>query len=194
MQKKTFLQLILLGIILIISFSVYKMYFQNKVLTTTEENDDIKEKEPDVSELNLINDLKYIAQGNNGEEYIIYSKYGELIESEPNLILMKKVVAIFNSNNSAPVKISADNALYNKLSYDTNFYDNVVVVYNENIITSDNIDLSIKENLAIISNNIIYKNLNTKLEADKIEINLTTKDSKIFMNNDSKKVKIESLK
>ena len=44
--------------------------------------------------------------------------------------------------------------------------------------------------MATITNNVIYKNLNTKMFADKIEINLITKNSKIFMNSGSKKVKI----
>ena len=194
MQKKTFLQLLLLAIILVISFSVYKKYFQNEILETNREINNLKKDEFNTNELNLIKDIKYIAQGNNGEEYIIYSKFGELMKGEPNLILMKEVVAIINDKNSASIKISGDNALYNKLNYDTNFYDNVVVVYNESIITSDNMDFSFKENLATISNNVIYKNLNTKLEADKIEIDLITKNSKIFMNDKSKKVKIESQK
>jgi lipopolysaccharide export system protein LptA len=57
-------------------------------------------------------------------------------------------------------------------------------------ITSDNLDLSFDENLATISDNVIYKNLNTRMQADKIEIDLITKNSKIFMNDKLKKVKI----
>ena len=41
-----------------------------------------------------------------------------------------------------------------------------------------------------ISKNIIYKNLDTKLEADKIEIDLLTKNTKIFMDDKSKKIKL----
>ena len=40
---------------------------------------------------------------------------------------------------------------------------------------------------------IIYKNLNTKLLADKMEIDLITKNSKIFMNNNSDTIKIVSI-
>jgi hypothetical protein len=50
--------------------------------------------------------------------------------------------------------------------------------------------LLFKKNLAYISDEILYKNLNTQLQADKIEVNLLTKNLKIFMNDKSKKIKI----
>ena len=41
-----------------------------------------------------------------------------------------------------------------------------------------------------IYNEVYFKNLNTTLQADKVEVDLISKNSKIFMNNNSKKVKI----
>ena len=55
---------------------------------------------------------------------------------------------------------------------------------------NDILDLFFGNNLATLTNNITYKNLNTTLQADKIEIDLITKNSKIFMKNKNKKVKI----
>ena len=65
--------------------------------------------------------------------------------------------------------------------------------YDEHSTNSDNLDLIFEKNLATLSNNIIYKNLNTELQADKMEIDLITKNSKIFMNNNSDTVKIVSI-
>ena len=39
-------------------------------------------------------------------------------------------------------------------------------------------------------NNIVYQSPDTKLIADKLEIDLITKDSKIVMNNKKRKIKI----
>ena len=61
------------------------------------------------------------------------------------------------------------------------------------VITSDNLDLLFEVSLATISNNVIYKNLNTRMQADKIEIDLITKNSKIFMDNKTDKVKIVNI-
>ena len=41
--------------------------------------------------------------------------------------------------------------------------------------------------------NVIYKNLITTLHADKIDIDLITKDSKIYMLNKSKKIIVKNL-
>ena len=42
----------------------------------------------------------------------------------------------------------------------------------------------------LMYNNIIYQNSDTKLLADKLEIDLITKDSKIIMNDKKSKIKI----
>ena len=44
----------------------------------------------------------------------------------------------------------------------------------------------------IISKNVTYTNLNNTLEADVIELNIKTKDTKIFMHEKEKKVTIKS--
>ena len=191
MQKKTILQLFLLIVVLIISIIFFKTYFGNKSndnsLININEN---KKKTSDQKKSNIIHNLKYVSSDKNGNNYIITSKNGELNDNKPEIILMSNVIATINMKNSKPITISSDTAIFNNVNYDTNFSKNVFVTYEEHIITSDNLDLIFEKNLATISKNIIYKNLNTVLEADKVEIDLITKNSKIFMNDKSKKVKI----
>ena len=192
MNKKVFLQLFLLSTIIVISYIFFKIYFTQKdnlnfVKDSIDETITNKES-------NIIYDIEYYTEDERGNNYIVKSEKGEFNDSDSSTILMINVEATLNSQNSDPIKISSDNALYNKVDYDTNFYTNVVAEFSDHIITSDNLDLFFKKNLATISNNIIYKNLNTKLEADKIEIDLVTKNSKIFMDDKSKKVNIVKLK
>ena len=106
---------------------------------------------------------------------------------------MKNVLATINLKDTNQINISSDIATFNNINYDTNFYNNVLVTYGGHTITSNNLDLFFEKNLATITQNIIYKNLNTTLEADKVEIDLITKNSKIFMDNQSKKVKVFSI-
>ena len=191
MQKKTILQLFLLIVILIISIIFFKTYFGNKSNKNyIINNNEKKKKTSKQKKSNIIHNLKYVSSDKNGNNYIITSKNGELNEDKPEIILMTNVVATINMKNSKPITISSDTAIFNNVNYDTNFSKNVFVTYEEHIITSDNLDLIFEKNLATISKNIIYKNLNTVLEADKVEIDLITKNSKIFMNDKSKKVKI----
>ena len=45
----------------------------------------------------------------------------------------------------------------------------------------------------IVSGKVIYNNLENILEADAVEINIKTKDTKIFMYENKKKVNIRSI-
>ena len=55
-------------------------------------------------------------------------------------------------------------------------------------------DFSFLSNLGTFTENVVYAGEKTNLYADKIEMNLTTKDTKIFMNDTGKKVLIEGTK
>ena len=106
---------------------------------------------------------------------------------------MIEVVATINTNKGTSLKITANKATYNKINNNTEFNENVIGTYNFHVIKSDNLNFMFDENIVTSSNNVVYKNLNTQLEADKIILDLITKDSKIFMNDKSRKVKIISL-
>jgi hypothetical protein len=199
MPKKIFLQIFLLLIIIIISIIFFRVYFVNKNIENSSNNikieldSDNPKNNVEEKESNLIYNIQYVSQDKNGNSYIINSKFGEVNNDKQELILLKEVTATINLKNSEPINITADNAIYNNVNYNTNFYENVLVVYTQHNITSDNLDLDFQKNVATVSNNINYKNLNTKLQADKIEIDLITKNSKIFMYNASEKVKIVSI-
>ena len=193
MHQKTLIQLLLLLSILVISFFFYRTYFSKKNIVSKKIEIIEDKKKQFKTKSNSIENIQYTSVDKDGNGYIITSKTGELDYNQPELILMKNVIATINLHNSVPIIISADNAIYNNINYDTNFYENVVVTYNDHFISSDKLDLIFEKNLATISNNIIYKNLNTKLQADKVEIDLITKNSKIFMNDKTKKIKIMSI-
>ena len=106
---------------------------------------------------------------------------------------MTNVKATIILKNSEPIKISSNFAKYNNNSYETNFYKDVVFLYNDHLAESENIDLLFDENLVTIYKNIVYKNSNTQLKADRLEIDLITKNSKIFMENKTKKIKLSTV-
>ena len=66
------------------------------------------------------------------------------------------------------------------------------MLYLDNKITGEYLDFSLERNSMIISKNVIYSNPNNTLKADVIEINIKTKDTKIFMYENEKKVNIKS--
>ena len=198
MLKKTILQVFLLIFILIICFIFFKTYFKKENdIENDKENDieqiEIKKNNSNKTKLNLIYNIEYKSNNNNANNYTILSEVSELPEKNSDIILMKGVEATINVKNSSPIKIISDSAIFNKITYDTIFSDNILITYDDHLITSHKLDLFFQKNLAIISNDIVYKNLNTALQADMIEINLLSKGLKIFMNDSTKKIKILTL-
>ena len=140
--------------------------------------------------LNIIKDITYLAKDDKDNIFKIESKFGKINPEEPDMVLMDKVIAVITLKNREEIIISSDFAIYDSKSYETNFYDNVLLKYTEHNIVCENIYLSFENNLVSISNNIIYKNLNSEMNADEIEMNLITKEIKVFMHNNKKKVQI----
>ena len=191
MKNKIFLQFSIFFIFFVIASIFFKTYFstKNNNITLIKKNYE-KIDNQDADKSNLIHNIEYISNDNNKYNYIIKSKQGIQSVNPPNVTFMKDVLATINLNDKAPINISSKSAFFNNITYDTEFNGEVVVIYDEHKINAEKLNLLFKKNLAYISNEILYKNLNTQLQADKIEINLLTKNLKIFMNDKSKKIKI----
>ena len=195
MNKKVLIQVSLLLVILVTCLFFYRLFFKNPSI----ELDNVKENEQNNKILpnknkNQINDLVYKSNYSGNSKYIITAEFGKFIEDNPDLMLLTNVKGVITLNDSGTIKISSKKASYNSINYDTNFYQNVLITFDNHQIYSDNFDLFFDKKISTIYNNVIYKNLNTTLHADKIDIDLITKDSKIYMLNKSKKIKIKNLK
>ena len=194
MQKKTLIQLTLLLLIFAIIIIFYKSYFGN--LNQVKIKNVIKEdlnKEIVKKGINQIEKVSYTSQDLDGNSYSVESEFGEFEQNKPDIMLLTNVKATILTKNSEPITIYSKKSLYNNLNYNTNFYDEVRIIYEDHKIFSNNFDLIFNEKTGTIYNNVVYKNLNTTLYADKIDIDLISKDSKIYMFDRSKKVKIKNL-
>ena len=190
MNKKIITQLILFFIILLFFSLFYFKYFlkiQDKSVQLEEIDSSLN---LDVNSSNIIENIEYISEDNLGNKYIIKAKYGEILDENSDLILMKNVDALVISNNHEEIIIRASSATYNIINYDTNFRENIIIKYAEHKIICDSTDLLFNDHKIKLYDNISYNNLNTDILADIIEINLLTKDLKIYMNNQNKKIQI----
>ena len=95
-------------------------------------------------------------------------------------------------SNSNEIIITSEYGKYNIDDFDTIFSKNVIVRYLENEITSEYMDFSLKRNSMIISKNVVYTNLKNILKSDVVEINIETKDTKIYRYDNKDKVNIKS--
>jgi len=188
MNRKILVQIFLFLIFLISVTFFYFTYFYSK------KNQEIKVNSPEkiksfASKNNLIKDLEYFSADAKGNKFLITSEYGEISVEDSNLIMMENVKANINLVNKEIIIISSNFAKYNNKSLETTFSENVTLEYLDNTIRADNIDLLLQKSFAQAYNNVIYINPTTKVFADKLEIDLITKNSKVFMEN-GKKIKI----
>jgi len=194
MQKKTLIQLSLLLLIFFFIIIFYQSYFGD-LSEVKIENVIKKDLNKDIAKkgMNKIEKVSYTSQDLEGNSYNVKSEFGEFDQNKPDIMLLTNVEAIILTKNSKPIKIYSKKSLYNSLNYNTNFYDEVQIIYENHKIFSNNFDLIFNEKIGTVYNNVVYKNLNTTLYADKIDIDLISKDSKIYMFDKSKKVKIKNL-
>ena len=190
MQKKILLQIFLFLIVIITSIIFFKFYFKSQLSTKAP---DSEMNTLELNKNNVMSNIKYLAADKTGNKYIIESKFAEFDANQSDIILMRDVNGTLKFNNSSQIFISSEKAIYNKLNHDTKFSENVLIDYDEHQISSHYLDFSFENNVASVSKNIIYKSLNTELRADRMEIDLITKNSKIFMDEKIKKVKVLTL-
>ena len=185
MKKKIFIQFLLALSVFLIFFSIYLIYFKNiseiETPNLTQENE---------NQENILVNITYESIDSSGRKYIIKAESGMLDGEKPDLINMINVKAKIILLDNSIIYISSLKAEYNTVNYDTKFQKDIKLNFLENDIFCDNLNILFKDNLLEAYNDLIYTNLDIILRADKIEIDLLTKNSKIF-NFDKNKVEIK---
>ena len=210
MVKSKIIQIILFGFGLLIFIFTYLSFFQKtnsnylneterleksleqsldmkKIVKKDKDNDSVIEEDKNAS--NIISDLSYKNIDHKGNIFNINSKITKIFEDKEDLNFMEVVVARIFLLDGRVIEIFADKAIYNTINYNTEFVGNVLVVEDENKITSNNLDFIFAKNLITIYNNVKYKGYNKFLTADKVDINLLNHKVNVYMYDKMSKVK-----
>ena len=182
MNKKTGLQVVMVLVIILISLWFYLKYFTLNFEEVKETQVVEKIDENQNSTSTYINDINYVSTDLRGNKYQITAKLAEIKVENSDLMFLTDVIAFVFIKDKDTVKITSNFGKYNTINYDTIFSENVIVVYPDHKITGEYLDFSFLTDLGIFTTNVIYTGEKTNLFADKMEMNLTTKDTKIFMN------------
>ena len=185
MKKKIFIQILLSVLILIIFFSIYQRYFKK---TLVSDRSQIEEKE--INQSNSLQNITYDSVDREGRKYIVTAESGFFNEQEPDIVFMNNANAKIVLLDGSIIYIKSSTAEYNSLNYDTKFQKDVKLKFLEHNVFCNNLNIFFQDNLLEAYNDLTYKNLDIIMLADKIEIDLLTKNSKIFNFNESK-VKIK---
>ena len=190
MKKSFFLRISFIISILILLLSIIFNLNQNK-------NEIIKEKKEIVQEQvensNVIKDVEYKSKDSSDNEYILRASKGIIDQNNSNIIYLTTIDAIIKLRDYNTIDISSNFGKYNIDNFDTIFSKNVIIEYLDNIIIGEYLEFSLSKNLMTISRNVVFKNDKSSLKADVIEVDIKTKDIKISMYEENKKINIKSL-
>ena len=192
--------LVTIFIIFFFSFLVFfyfKSNYNNELIKKRDQAGSIKKENVEkideiIESSNIIEDVSYSAKDTKGNEYFLKASEGTIDQSESDYIFLKSVNAIVNLKDYKIIEISSDFGKYNIKNYDTIFSKNVIIKYLDNKITGDYLDFSWEKNFMIISRDVILENSKNSLQADVIEVNIKTRDIKIFMYEENKKINIQT--
>ena len=188
MNKKLLVQAILLFLIMIISLAFYMEYFNTQPEANLKKQ--IIVPKIDKNQENQIEDLQYFSKDMEGNTYQINAKTGLADNKNPELIYLNGLNAKINFDINKEIIVTSDKAIYNNITYDTEFIENVVIIHNKHKLNCNNMTALFSKDIVTLSNNVIYDNGLTKLFADQIEYNLSKRVSKISMFDKNKKILI----
>ena len=198
MDIKKVSQYSLLILLIISSLLFYYKYFYEDVKTIKNsetknvlEKKNIETKINDVNK-NIIENLKYVSEDLLGNKYTVTAQSATLKEDKLNEVQLFEVNAEILRENQDIIYIYSKTANYNKINNNTVFKKKVNVKYGNQTINSEILNLNFKNNLIEILENVDYVNENTKIRADKVEIDLFYKKLKISMIDKNDKVNITS--
>ena len=194
MDKKKSLQFSLVILLILSSIVFYKKFFTENTNLVTKKLDEKKIEDSDSNKdinnknSNLI--LKYISQDLVGNTYIIKADSAEFVKDNTENVILFRVIAEIIRQDDDIIKINSDEAIYNKRNNDTIFKKAVSIEYGDQLIKSEVVKLNFSKNLIEIIENVHYMNKNTKIYADKVELDLLKKKMKISMVNQNDNIQI----
>ena len=203
MEKKTLVQIFLfILLILLVLFTFIFFYNSDEVKQSLDkpENTNINTASSQ-DDQNIIENIKYTSSNNNGDIFEIFADFGEPSSINPELMLLKSVKAQIIFTNKSNINLTSDFADFNTKTFETLFFDNVKITRLDEVMTGEKLylvlenddelgekDLKKEQNILRMSNNILFEKPGYTLKADILEIDLITKNLKIYMNDKLEKV------
>ena len=205
MDKKNLIQIILLILLFLISFFIFTNFYNSEKILKSSKKVELEEQKNINTKSDIIENIKYTSNNNNGDIFEILAKYGEPIKDEEYLMFLTSVEAYVILKNKSNIKLTSDYATFNSKTFETTFTNNVKVLRNDETILGNQLYLvfdqteeilknksNIDQNIIRISQDVIVKKPGYMLKADILEIDLITKNMKIYMDDKKNKVQAKS--
>ena len=158
---------------------------QNKIIG---DKDQQKPKKPEID--NIVKDIEYLTTDKSGNKYKILATSGRTNSENKNVLDLDNVRGVITSKEKSTVYIISDFAEYNSSKLESNFYQNVIINYEDKEITCDYFNVDMQTNIAIAYNNVVVRDPQSIMKAGKIILNIETKVININPENKKSKVSV----
>ena len=207
MSKRALIQIFLLIILVFLTIFTFLFFYKSNEINKdfkTSKNSKVNNVVSSSEVQSTIENLEYTSSNNNGDIFELYADYGEPSIEDPDLMFLKNVRAkiVFVDKNN--INLISDFANFNTKTFETLFINNVKITRTDEIVTGNELYLVLEneidlqqgdkkeQNLLRMSHNIFFQKPGYNLKADILEIDLITKNLKIFMDDKIKKVTANS--
>ena len=163
-NKRKLFQISLITLGLIIIFFTYFTNLQKNQQEDFKVSENKSDDERFLEEgVNRFENVEYQGIDNSGNKFVIGSKFAEFEKESPELINMENVKCLFTFKDNTVLTVISDKGVYNNLTNDMKFSENVKMDYLENILYSDRA-------MTLITTKINYWWLEILVEKDQLLI------------------------
>ena len=191
MKKNKIIQFSLVTVGIILFFFTYYSGNKDKIAdidkkTSIGEVDELTEETS-----SIIKNANYTGTDNRGTFFELNAAIAEIKLDDPNVSHLQNVLVVIKLKDLRTIHIQSDKAIFNKISNDCEFFGHVKITEQDNVITSDNLDLYMSKNLITAYNNVKYNGMKGFLIADKVDIDILKNEANIFMFDKKNKVQVK---
>ena len=144
MDRKNLIQITLLIFLIFITYSIFNNYYK-KNNTSFKSSKKIElqdaDKIPSSDSKNIIENIKYTSNNNNGDIFEIFAEYGEPSIEISDLMFLTNVKANIIFKNKSNIKLTSDYANFNTKTFETTFMDNVLILREDETIIGESLYL-----------------------------------------------------
>ena len=191
MKKNRVIQFSLVIAIIILFFTTYYSGDKDKIVDANKNSSTENASKLTEETSNIIENVNYTGTNNRGTFFELNAAIAEIKHDEPNLSRLQDVFVVIRLRNLRTIHIQSDKAVFNKISNDCEFFGNVKITEQDNVITSDNLDFYNSKNFLQAYNNVEYSGMKGALIADKVDVDLLKNEANIFMFKKNNKVKVK---
>ncbi len=172
-SRKKNLLLIQITIFLIASLLLYNTYSDKNEI---EKEDYVRIEAETNTDINSFTDIEYSGFDLNGNRYVIRAEQANFKTETPELINMEKVVTKFYLKDGKILTVISDEAVYNNITLNMDFKNNVRADYLTHFLLSDSISYSNTNATLIASGNVRGESVKKgEFTADNVEYDFTNK-------------------